>query len=307
MATVQTGSVRERTVLKEGQIFLVADRAGDVKLLNLEGHGLYYRDTRHLSLFEMDISGTRLTLLSAAGELNFMSNLQFANDTLLGPSGEIIAEPRTISIRRNRFLYGDGLHERLGLVNYNPHPVQLTVRFTFGSDFRDMFEVRGYYPDDDGVALGEMKPIEILPDGALLGYRGSDGVERHTRISFDPPPGNVEIVIDKLRRLGPTEAVPGLVPWNDPREEGRVIPPVAAAVFRIDLPPMEARSLTVLIAPEAGDAPPGRRNGSGSDSSRMLDAAFVGLRDSYDEWRSDSTQIESDHELFDQLLRRALQ
>src|SRR5438067_6567300 len=178
MASIQTGSVLERSVLKEGQIFLVADRAGDVKALNTEGHGLYFRDTRHLSLFEMDIMGTRLTLLSAAGELNFMSNLQFANDTLLGQTGEVIAEPRTISIRRNRFLYDDGLHERLGLFNYNPHTVDLTIRFTFGSDFRDMFEVRGYYPDNDGVALGEMRPIEILPEGALLGYRGSDGVER---------------------------------------------------------------------------------------------------------------------------------
>ena len=84
MATVQTGSVLERTVLKEGPIFLVADRAGDVKALNLDGHGLYYRDTRFLSLFEMDIPGTRLTLLSATGELNFMNNLQFANDTMLG-------------------------------------------------------------------------------------------------------------------------------------------------------------------------------------------------------------------------------
>src|SRR5438067_2188708 len=152
MATVQTGSVLERTVLKEGQIFLVADRGGDVRALNLEGHGLYYRDTRHLSLFEMDISGTRLTLLSAAGELNFMSNLQFANDQVLGDTAEVVAEPRTISIRRNRFLYHDGLHERLGLLNYNPHPVRLSVRFTFGSDFRDMFAVRGYFADDSGVA-----------------------------------------------------------------------------------------------------------------------------------------------------------
>src|SRR5438128_11101335 len=124
MATVQTGSVLERTVLKEGQIFLVADRSGDVKLLNLEGHGLYYRDTRHLSLFELDITGTRLILLSASGELNFMSNLQFANDALIGPQGGLAAEPRTISIRRNRFLHGDGLHERLGLISYNSHPTQ---------------------------------------------------------------------------------------------------------------------------------------------------------------------------------------
>src|SRR5919206_3846636 len=101
MATVQTGSVLERSVLKEGQIYLVADRGGDIKALNLEGQGLYYRDMRHLSLFEMDITGTRLTLLGSAGELNFMSTLQFANDTLLGPKGDVIAEPRTISIRRN--------------------------------------------------------------------------------------------------------------------------------------------------------------------------------------------------------------
>src|ERR671929_1203696 len=166
MATVQTGSVLERTVLKEGQIFLVADRAGDVKALNLEGHGLYFRDTRHLSLFEMDITGTRLTLLSAAGELNFMSNLQFANDMLLGPSGEVIAEPRTISIRRNRFLHDDGLHERLGLFNYNAHAVQLTIGFTFGSDFRDMFEVRGYFPNEGGYAQGDLQPIQITADGA---------------------------------------------------------------------------------------------------------------------------------------------
>src|SRR5216684_2465844 len=159
MASIQTGSVLDRTVLKEGQIFLVADRAGDVRALSQEGHGLYYRDTRHLSLFEMDITGARLTLLSASGELNFMSNLQFANDTLLGPTGEVIAEPRTISIRRNRFLHDDGLHERLGLFNYNPHLVQLTIRFTFGSDFRDMFEVRGYFGDDRADTLGQVLPL----------------------------------------------------------------------------------------------------------------------------------------------------
>jgi glycogen debranching enzyme len=309
MASIQTGSVLERSVLKEGQIFLVADRAGDVKALNLEGHGLYFRDTRHLSLFEMDITGTRLTLLSAAGELNFMSNLQFANDTLLGPDGEVVAEPRTISVRRNRFLHNDGLHERVGLFNYNPHAVQLTLRFTVGSDFRDMFEVRGYVPEGDEAMLGEMQPIEILPDGLVLGYRGSDGVERHTRIAFDPPPSSSEIVNDRLRRFDKAEALPGLGEWTDPRQEGRVLPPIAAAVFKVDLPAAEYRSVTVHIAPDAGDAPVVHRNGSAAEAEQgsLLDAAFVGMRDSYEEWRSASTQIETDNELFDQLLGRALQ
>src|SRR5205085_5904159 len=87
MASTQLGSVLERTVLKEGQLFIVADRDGDIKALNLEGQGLYYRDRRHLSLFEMAVNGTRLTLLSSAGELNFMSTMQFSNDLLLGPDG----------------------------------------------------------------------------------------------------------------------------------------------------------------------------------------------------------------------------
>jgi glycogen debranching enzyme len=305
MASGQTGSVLERTVLKEGQIFLVADRAGDIKLLNLEGHGLYYRDMRHLSLFELDITGTRLILLSAAGELNFMSNLQFANDTLIGQSGAVAAEPRTISIRRNRFLHDDGLHERLGLFNYNPHPLQLTVRFTLGSDFRDMFEVRGYVTGGDALALGEMNPIELLPDGVVLGYQGSDGVERRTHVAFDPPPSSVEIVNAQLRRLGPTEGLPGLPYWADPRDDARVVPPIAAVVFQIELPPMQARSITVHIAPRAGDAAPLPSLDSGAAGGRVLDAAFVGMRDSYQAWRSASTHIETDHELFDQLLRRA--
>src|SRR5919201_3024361 len=292
MVAIQTGSVLERTVLKEGQLYLVADRGGDVTALNVEGHGLYYHDTRHLSLFELDISGTRLVLLSAAGELNFMSNLQFANDTVLGPTGDLVAEPRTISVRRNRFLH-DRLHERLGLVNYNRHPLRLTVRFTLGSDFRDMFEVRGYARRgaDEG---GEVLPIDVLSEGVLLASRCRAGLERRTRITFEPPPDSVEIVNDRLRALGANQ--------TDPRDDGHLVPPIAAAVFALDLAPLQVRSITVDVLPEVEHGPRAHANGSIG-----LDAAFLGIRDSYERWRSACTAIETDQEVFDQLLRRAHQ
>jgi glycogen debranching enzyme len=248
----------------------------------------------------MDISGTRLVLLSAAGELNFMSNLQFANDTLLGQRSEVAAEPRTISIRRNRFLH-DGLHERLGLFNYNQHPVPLTIRFTFGSDFRDMFEVRGYYASD-GSERGEVLPIEVTTDGLVLGYRGQDGVERQTRITFDPAPEHMEVLNDRLRRLDSAERLPGLDGWVDPREEGRVMPPIAAAVFQLELPAMQSASITMAIVPHASENSPSPALTVGNG----LDAAFVGIRDSYDAWRAEATHFDTDHELFNQLLRRAL-
>jgi glycogen debranching enzyme len=299
MVAIQTGSVLETIVLKEGQLYLVADRAGDVKALNVEGHGLYYQDTRHLSLFELDLSGTRLILLSATGELNFMSNLQFANDTLVGGNGDVVAGPRTLSIRRNRFLQ-DGLHERLGIYNYNQHAVHLVVRLTFGSDFRDMFEVRGYV-ESVSHERGDLLPPTALENGLLLAFRALDGAERSTRVTFDPPPSRLEVVNERLRVLGPTEILPGISGRADPRLEPHVLPPAAAAVFELELPPMQFRSVTIHVAPNtAGHREPWRHGHS-------LDDAFAHIQASYAAWETACTRIETDHEVFDSLLRRARQ
>jgi glycogen debranching enzyme len=296
MASTQMGSVLERTVLKEGQLFVVADRDGDIKALNLEGQGLYYRDRRHLSLFEMAVNGTRLTLLSSTGELNFMSNLQFSNDLLLGSDGRLLAEPRTISITRQRFVAGS-LHERVDLLNYNPHPITLVVRFTCGSDFRDMFDVRDFDLDGDGEA-DEVEPIQVTPTGVVLGYRGRGGARRRTYVVFDPPPEHIEIVNATLKRLSRAEA-----PHLDQRDEGTVVPPIAAMQFEIELLPRVQRSISLSVTPEAEEgatpSPPG------SIRTAVLDAAADAIRESYAEWRSSSTRIETDNELFDLLLNRA--
>ena len=121
---------------------MVCDAAGDIRALSREGQGLYYRDTRFLSMFELGIEEMSLYLLSSAGDQSFMGNLQFANNEGTLRDGTLVGA-RTISVRRNRFIR-DGFHERIGFYNYNPFPVPITVRLAFGSDFRDMFEVRGY-------------------------------------------------------------------------------------------------------------------------------------------------------------------
>ncbi|MBV9896227.1 MAG: amylo-alpha-1,6-glucosidase [Chloroflexi bacterium] len=302
MASTQFGSVTERTVLKEGQLFVVADRDGDIKALNLEGQGLYYRDRRHLSLFEMAVNGTRLTLLSSAGELNFLSNLQFTNDLLLGPDGRVLAEPRTISINRQRFV-SSSVHERVHLLNYNPHPITLIVRFTCGSDFRDMFDVRGFSLDGD-AGTDEIEPIQVKTDRIVLGYRSRTGARRRTHVVFDPPPEHIEIVNPRLKRRSRAEA-PGLS--LDQRDEGTVVPPIAAAQFAIELPPNVPCSIDVNVTPETDeDAGPTPATGVRVLTQETLDAASEAVRASYDEWQSKSTRIETDNELFDQILHRAV-
>ena len=129
-------------ILKENEVFLVSDLSGDIRALSREGQGLYFRDTRFLSMFEMSIDEMDVSLLSAAGDQSFMGNLQFANNAGVLRDGTPLAA-RTVSVRRNRFIR-DGLHERIGFFSFNSFPIELTVRLDFGSDFRDMFEVRGY-------------------------------------------------------------------------------------------------------------------------------------------------------------------
>ena len=69
----------DRLILKENEIFAVTDREGNIRAHSIDGQGLYSDDTRFLSVYDLSIDDVPLQLLSAAGELNFMNNFQFAN------------------------------------------------------------------------------------------------------------------------------------------------------------------------------------------------------------------------------------
>ncbi|GAC1321535.1 MAG: glycogen debranching N-terminal domain-containing protein [Chloroflexota bacterium] len=298
MSSSGPGSLLERTVLKEGQLYLVTNDSGDVVRQNAQGQGLYYRDTRHLSVFELNVEGVPLMLLSASGELNFMSTLQLANDRFVGSDERVVADTRTISVRRNRFLH-EGLHERIGFVNYNQHPVRVRVRVVFGSDFRDMFDIRGYYVPE---VQGEILPIDMTASRAILHYRGQDRVLRQTHLTFEPPPAQFELLNEHVRVIGHPDGKQG----TDPRLEGHVVPPTAAAVFDLDLAPMVPQSITLHVAALANQRQPSANGSLEHRHGYELDSAFLGIRESYHRWRSDATAIETDHEIFDQLVSRAL-
>jgi glycogen debranching enzyme len=285
----------ERTVLKEKDIYLVSDGNGDIASHNAEGHGLYWRDTRFLSLYELTVEDTKPDLLSSAGEHSFMNNFQFGNAVLVTSDGARIG-PRTISIRRNRFIH-DGLHERIGFFNYNPFPVRLRVTISLGSDFRDMFDVRGY---THRATHGTIEQPGIDGGRVRLSYRGLDGLRRTTDVHLEPPPVGLTVVdADLPDRIRP-RVVPGLSGHGDPRTEYAVVPPWARTYFDLSLPPKEHRSITVHIVPAVEDARPVEAEGEVS-----LDAKFILIRDSYREWESEATDIETDHEVVNAVIRRA--
>src|SRR5436190_23183673 len=130
----------QQLVLKEGNTFLLSHENGDIS--GHTGLGLYCQDIRFLSLFTFQVNGQSPPLLNFSMYRNFMGTLQFANDIMHIADDQIVL-PQTISMRRSRFIR-DGLHERVGFANYNSFPVPITLTLTFGADFRDIFDVRGF-------------------------------------------------------------------------------------------------------------------------------------------------------------------
>src|SRR5438093_1021962 len=98
-------------VLRENGIFMVSDQAGNMRAG--QTNGLYFHDTRYLSVYHLSIDGQAPVLMSSSCEHDFMANLQFTNPTL-PQDGQPGIMPHTISLRRNRLVH-DGLRERIGL------------------------------------------------------------------------------------------------------------------------------------------------------------------------------------------------
>jgi glycogen debranching enzyme len=287
--------VIDRSVLKENQMFLVTDPSGDIRSGNVDGQGLYWRDTRFLSIFELLINGAQPQLLSASGEHNFMTNLQFANPQLVDSTGTLVA-PRTVSIRRNRFLH-NGLHERLGFFNYNSHALTFDVVLRLGSDFRDMFDVRGYLRRTE---FGEILPPESADGELMFAYRGLDGAQRETTVKFDREPTSVschtpEAISDEQREL------PGISGAGDPRIETRVDPAWADVHFRVEIPPAQYRVITTLVEPRIND----EAVESPTSHGLSLDQEFLLIRDSYTVWADSSTSIRTDNEMLNAVIRRS--
>jgi glycogen debranching enzyme len=285
-----------RLVLKENEIFAVTDRDGNIRADAMDGEGLYFQDTRFLSIFEFSIDHLPLQLLSSAGELNFMSNFQFGNQPSTLDDGSDVPG-RVISVRRNRFIDA-GLHERIGLMNYGPTTVELTIRLTVGSDFRDMFDVRGYM---QRPRRGMVSAPAHEGDTILLRYLGLDDVTRRTEITFDRVPDDVVILHPEPTEVGILPTDPAEIATMDVRTEVRLEPPSAQALFHAKLEPGKSWSMTVNVEPVVEAHAPPRR------PFPALDDAFVRIADEYRQWMASCTRITTDHDLINNLIDRNVQ
>jgi glycogen debranching enzyme len=174
--------IRDVQTIKHDRVFLLCDRYGDLPLGNEAALGLYFRDTRFLSHYELLIDGMRPTYLHSEVDRNYsMLVATTLPVTSVDPSG--VETGKNISISRHRWLE-HGMHETIKVQNFGSEPRRVRIEISFGADFLDLFEVRGFRRKQNGTMEDP-----IFADGQVtFAYTGLDDVRRELEVGFDPHP-----------------------------------------------------------------------------------------------------------------------
>ena len=151
---------RQISILK-GSAFMVSDRLGDVTNSVGNPNGLFYRDMRHLSCWQLRLNGRELSVLSAE-TLEYDEAVFF----LVEPTGTIYRNPAMSLIRRRQV--ADGLREHLELHNHGRADLDVEISLLFDADFADLLEVK-----DDLTKTGELYRHREH-HGVTLGYLRED-------------------------------------------------------------------------------------------------------------------------------------
>jgi glycogen debranching enzyme len=125
----------------EGTTFAISDAAGDMP----EGvvAGLFHRDTRHLSRWELSIAGRKPVVLTSAPVDYYSASFTLTNPEIPGLAAQ------SLSIQRFR-LVGSGMRESITVENNLSTPISFELRLACGADFADLFEVKGKSVEKQG-------------------------------------------------------------------------------------------------------------------------------------------------------------
>jgi glycogen debranching enzyme len=160
----------------DGNTFLVSDMVGDAVPDPERVLGLFYRDVRHLSTWQLAFDGRTLDPLSTDAE-----GYRDATFFLTAP-GSNVYDNATVSVFRRRTLGeggGENLQEELRLLNSGEDEVVVELSLRFDADFADLFEVKDKHLDKKGSVTRR-----VHHDRVQLTYRREDFV-RSTVVQAD--------------------------------------------------------------------------------------------------------------------------
>jgi hypothetical protein len=122
----------------QGYTVMVSDPDGQI--LTEGEKGLYFLDTRLISLWAMFADGVPWKLLNG-GALAASAARVYCTNLPIPTAGGNIPE-NTLGLVFGRHIDG-GMHEDIDITNYGSRKVCFNLEVAFRSDFADLFEVKG--------------------------------------------------------------------------------------------------------------------------------------------------------------------
>ncbi len=169
-------------VLKDGETFAIFDASGDIPGGSADELGVFHEGMRHLSCLELLMWGKRPLLLSSSvREDNCLLTAHLTNPDL-GGEGEPAIENGIIYVQRSTVLTSTSCSQRLRLTSFADQFLEVPLLLHFGTDFHDIFEVRGIERKRRGV----QRPVARTSDGLRFRYDGLDGHSRSVYVRVGP-------------------------------------------------------------------------------------------------------------------------
>ena len=246
-------------VLKSDELYLVGDSNTDGS--GERATGLYVRDTRHLSMFEVRLNGQPLDRLGARAIGPASANVTEGNHTLTldgdggdggGSDAAIVVPPLTVGVQQHIEL-SDALRVEFRLRNFGGRPLPLVLELELGADFRDLFDIRGF--PRRPAARGRILDPEVGPSRVGLAYEATDGARSRTTVAFAR--AATEIAVTRPERSRAVETAV-LLPGLDQVILRPALQPVPTAVarFAVVVEPHGEWRLTAVVTPDPADAVP---------------------------------------------------
>ena len=196
--------MRLRRNLKHDDTFAVVNSHGDIGASAGGSDGMFDGDTRYLSYFEFLLNGRQLVLLdSNVRDDNSVLTVDLTNPDIYFEN-KLFLHKDVLHIVRTLFLWRGTAYQRFGIQNHCEQTVSLRLSFAFGSDFADIFEVRGIRRERRGVAAA----CVIDEKNVVLSYEGLDGRTRASALIFDTPPTELTSLFATVGCNGPVRTPP---------------------------------------------------------------------------------------------------
>jgi glycogen debranching enzyme len=164
---------RDTVTLLEGSSFCLCDPAGDISQASPQG--LFFRDTRILSAWQLRLDGEAVEPLDVMTEAPYRAIFLGRGRPRAGLADS------TMLVERRRFV-GAGMREDIVLRNLGREAAACTLTIRVGADFADLFEVkegivrrRGHHSIEHGAGelrlarrwRGQSREIHITAAGAV--------------------------------------------------------------------------------------------------------------------------------------------